>query len=345
MVFYQLLNSIEIKKTLMSRFPITLYLFLVFFLVGSATVLNAQKIEKDFFRSHGANSGRCFARSLMPPIFDTIIENVEVKQAVTYVKEIPPVYDTIVEEIMVKPEYHSWEVVPPVFDTIIEKILVREAESYADISSNPNQDELFREVEKSVQLIPSYTRWDLIQYKKDCRSSTPEKDCIEWAPINVPAEYEYLNQFIRRKIARGAEKKVTKPAKYETIIKRVLVKPAELKEVKVLPQYKTVRKLVLKEPRRFQQVTIPAEYVATQQLRLIKNGGYTESPQVLCSTRYDEFMVPIQNELTKLGYDIGEVDGIFGRKTKAALVDFQKEYGLPIGQLDFKTLKELGVIK
>jgi len=32
-----------------------------------------------------------------------------------------------------------------------------------------------------------------------------------------------------------------------------------------------------------------------------------------------------------------------GARTKAALVKFQKENGLPVGQLDFETLKALGI--
>jgi hypothetical protein len=32
-----------------------------------------------------------------------------------------------------------------------------------------------------------------------------------------------------------------------------------------------------------------------------------------------------------------------GAKTKAALVKFQRDNGLPVGQLDYETLKALGV--
>ena len=39
-------------------------------------------------------------------------------------------------------------------------------------------------------------------------------------------------------------------------------------------------------------------------------------------------VVELQEILSMCGYDCGTVDGIFGQKTQAALVDFQREAGL-----------------
>ena len=45
------------------------------------------------------------------------------------------------------------------------------------------------------------------------------------------------------------------------------------------------------------------------------------------------------------GYDVGSAgaDGRVGTATKAALVKFQKDNGLPVGALDTETLRALGV--
>ena len=45
------------------------------------------------------------------------------------------------------------------------------------------------------------------------------------------------------------------------------------------------------------------------------------------------------------GYDIGPAgeDNIIGVDTKAALRKYQKDNNLPVGNLDFETLKSLGV--
>ena len=36
-------------------------------------------------------------------------------------------------------------------------------------------------------------------------------------------------------------------------------------------------------------------------------------------------------------------DNVMGASTKTALVKFQRDNGLPVGQLDFETLKALGI--
>jgi peptidoglycan hydrolase-like protein with peptidoglycan-binding domain len=51
----------------------------------------------------------------------------------------------------------------------------------------------------------------------------------------------------------------------------------------------------------------------------------------------------IQAALVKAGYEPGPTDNIMGARTKAALTKFQKDKGLPVGNLDFETLKALGV--
>ena len=47
--------------------------------------------------------------------------------------------------------------------------------------------------------------------------------------------------------------------------------------------------------------------------------------------------------LKKAGYDPGPSDNIMGTRTKAALTKFQQDKALPVGNLDFDTLKALGV--
>jgi len=51
----------------------------------------------------------------------------------------------------------------------------------------------------------------------------------------------------------------------------------------------------------------------------------------------------VQAALRSRGYDPGPTDNVMGSRTKAALVKFQRENNLPVGQLDFETLKALGV--
>jgi len=59
--------------------------------------------------------------------------------------------------------------------------------------------------------------------------------------------------------------------------------------------------------------------------------------------RTEAKITDIQRALKSKGYDPGAIDGILGTLTKAALVKFQKDNGLPQGRLDIDTLAKLGV--
>jgi len=78
--------------------------------------------------------------------------------------------------------------------------------------------------------------------------------------------------------------------------------------------------------------------------KVSKKGGFTEWREVLCSGDVTVSVIrQVQDALRSKGYDPGPTDNVMGSRTKAALVKFQKDNGLPVGQLDFQTLKALGV--
>jgi peptidoglycan hydrolase-like protein with peptidoglycan-binding domain len=52
----------------------------------------------------------------------------------------------------------------------------------------------------------------------------------------------------------------------------------------------------------------------------------------------------VQQQLNDKGHDAGPVDGIFGKRTRKALKDFQKAEGMePNGKLDRETMAALGI--
>lgn len=72
----------------------------------------------------------------------------------------------------------------------------------------------------------------------------------------------------------------------------------------------------------------------------------TEWKEVLCTEHpeFPELILTIQEALIDLSYDIeGRLEENFGPKTQAAIIQFQKENDLPLGQLDLETLDLLGV--
>ncbi len=91
-------------------------------------------------------------------------------------------------------------------------------------------------------------------------------------------------------------------------------------------------------------LTTPAEYSTVTKRVVTNGGGISEWREVLCQGNVTSDKTrQIQNALRARGYDPGPADNVMGARTKAALVKFQKDNGLPVGQLDFETLKALGV--
>lgn len=57
---------------------------------------------------------------------------------------------------------------------------------------------------------------------------------------------------------------------------------------------------------------------------------------------HDSDILEVQRRLTELGYNPGPIDGVWGKKTQAAIREFQRNNGLPVtGRLDEETKKRL----
>jgi hypothetical protein len=57
-----------------------------------------------------------------------------------------------------------------------------------------------------------------------------------------------------------------------------------------------------------------------------------------------QVVASVQTELQRLGYNPGAVDGTYGPATRRALLDYQRDTGLPVtGEIDSNTLGSLGL--
>ena len=134
------------------------------------------------------------------------------------------------------------------------------------------------------------------------------------------------------------------PAEYATITKQMIASPASTREEAIPAEYSTSSRSVLKAAAATREIEIPAEYTTLTKRRLVKKGGFTEWREVVCDYKVTASLNrQIQRALRDRGYDPGPIDNIIGTKTKAALVKFQKDNGLPVGNLNVETMKALGV--
>ena len=76
-------------------------------------------------------------------------------------------------------------------------------------------------------------------------------------------------------------------------------------------------------------------------------GSYYTEPAPYSSPGYDSsesLAISVQDELTRLGYSPGPIDGVIGPQTRDAIADFQNDHRLPVtGQIDAPLLQALGL--
>ena len=159
----------------------------------------------------------------------------------------------------------------------------------------------------------------------------------------VPAEYE--NRTYQKLVADASFEENTTPSEYVDRSYQKLATAASTTATPVEAKFASRTYTVTSAPT-VENVEAPAQYKTITRRQLVKPGGFTEWKEVVCDADITvDLYRRVQQALLDRGYDIGSagVDGKVGASTKAALVKFQKDNGLPIGSLDFETLRALGV--
>lgn len=139
----------------------------------------------------------------------------------------PAQYRTESVQVLIKEATQSITVIPASFETVEERVEVKEASSeVVDVPA------VFRTVSESVLVEPARSVW-----KEDC-------GVVEQVD-NATGEVMCL---------------VEVPARYETLTKTVLDKPATTKTINIPAEYKTIEVERLVSPAREELVDVPAEY-------------------------------------------------------------------------------------
>ena len=273
--------------------------------------------------------GTCYAKATTADIFETTEKEVLVKESYIKTVNVPTVYDTISEQIIVKEAYTEYVSVPPVYEIITEKVLVKDA--------SPIVSESYENIKTTNLINEDYGRW--VQ-KKDpkCFSKNPE-DCLVMMWEKVPAKYETSTQKVLTEISNNETGEIA--PEYKEVTKKIIKIPASTREVYHPAEYGTIKKRVLVTPAKTEHITIPAEYKKVPEKRLVKTGGESVWAEILCPNKVNANVVKqIQLALRNKGYYIKQ-DGIWGNETRNALEKFQKNNGLPIGNINKETLQAL----
>lgn len=208
------------------------------------------------------------------------------------------------------PKRQEWTLELPVFDTVLIKIPVDKTTRMANL---PDEYGLAKE---RILIKMATTKWGFRKSSKECLSANPD-DCLILFLIEVPAEYKTVEKLVLKATAHQR--------RYDDLDTVVF---------KQVIETKPLTKTLFESPPQYEKVfrkTHPHAY-------------YSEWREVLCSSPYrSDTVFQIQNALKERGYFHEKMDDIFGAKTKAAILRFQKDNHLPTGNLNCETLKALGL--
>lgn len=337
-----------------------------------------------------AEPGKCYAKCLIADQYETVTEQVLVKDATYRIESTAPIYETVEETYEITPATTRIEVVPESRETITEQYEIEPAstrlevvpavyetrEEKVEVQSGGTRlvctPMVYKTESEQIEVSPATTKWVRRKADRNCLSADPN-DCLVWCLVEVPAKTEVVTRRIPNcptgSTINGDKccKQESTPAQSTTIRKKVLKTPASVREIQIPAKMGTLTRKVIKEPSRTREIEVPAEYgkrsrkvLKTPGLQrqveispeyktitkkvLVRTGGFSEWREVLCGSKITTATVrSVQDALRSRGYDPGQTDNIMGKQTKAALAKFQKDNGLPIGNLDFETLRALGL--
>jgi regulator of extracellular matrix RemA (YlzA/DUF370 family) len=284
-----------------------------------------------------ATPGKCYAKCYIPDQWKTETERVMVKEASTKKISVPAKFETRTERVLIKEASTRLTVIPAKYETRTERVLVKEASKVVTPVAAKYETRTER-----ILVEPATTKW-VKQKDAMCRSENSD-DCIVWCLVEVAPQYKTVTKRVLVSPATTTEREI--PAQYKTVTKRVLVSPAKTVETQVPAQYTTVTKKVQVSPATSNTVEIPAEYKTVTKRVLVKKGGFSEYREVVCAKYVTNDLVrQVQIALMAKGYSVGPArdDNILGKDTRAALIKYQKDNALPVGNLNKETLKHLGV--
>lgn len=280
-----------------------------------------------------AKAGECFAQVLIPPTYRTETDRVLESEASERVQITPARFEWAEERVLVQEASEQIEVVPAEFASVEERVLVKPASTnLVEIPAKHEWTEERRLVEPAREV---WKKGNGPVEKVD--NATGEIMCL----VEVPATYKTVRKRVLVEPART--EKVEIPAEYRTVKKRVLVKPATTRKIVIPAKYDTVMVRRLVSASQEERIEIPAKY-ETVTRTVQATAARTEWRRVLCETNMSRNTVmAVQRVLLDKGYDPGPIDGVYGRKTEAAVRSFQRARRLPTGGLTMETVQALGV--
>jgi hypothetical protein len=223
---------------------------------------------------------------------------------------VPERYATTTEKVLTQQASEKIETIPAKYETVDQKVVVKEASKrYEEVPAE------YGWVEEKILVEAAHSEW------KKGRGIIEKVD-------HATGEIMCL---------------VEVPARYETVKRRVVTKPASVRVVEIPAEYDTIKVTKIVSPAQEKRTPIPEEYGTVTKRAKVADSCFDWRP-VLCETNMTpDVVMKVQQALAKEGYNPGPIDGNYGGQTRGAVAAYQKVKGLGEGELTYETLESLGV--
>jgi hypothetical protein len=223
---------------------------------------------------------------------------------------VPERYETMTEKVLTQQASEKIETIPAKYETVEQRVTVKEAsKQFEEVPAE------YGWVEEKVLVEPAHSEW------KKGRGIIEKVD-------NATGEIMCL---------------VEVPARYETVKRRVVTKPASVSVVEIPAEYDTIKVTKIVSPAQEKRTPIPEEYGTVTKRVKVAESCFDWRP-VLCETNMTpDVVMKVQEALSKEGFNPGPIDGNYGSQTRSAVAAYQKTKGLGEGELTYETLESLGV--
>ena len=317
-----------------------MYRFSLIFCLFISINLSAQDRFPLFTAEVEGTKGECFAQCMLPAVLDTVSENIlRVPESSSY-EVTTAVFDTIIETIEIEPPKTVYEIIPAEYDTIREEIVIRDGENIPTQNKANTDANCIETFTEKIETAPPIKRW--IRHLNDNCDLEKEGDkCYYWLLTDVPETYEVRDIQVNNCANQPPQMQRSEP-EIQTITRLQVRVPAQVREVYVPAVTQEITRLLLRQDATSNLINTPAQYDVIDKLVIVRQGGEIEMRTVWCDAKAAENMSQIQKTLKKRGYYKGKAKGEWSQKTQDALLKFQQDNGLPIGQFDEETMGMLG---
>jgi hypothetical protein len=285
-----------------------------------------------------AKPGECYAKVFVPPTFKTTTERVVVREASEQIEIVPAKYDWVEERVVVKEASTILKEIPAEYAVKEQTIQVAPAHVDWEINKNANCDLPANQPAKDVFCLVEHPPLQrTVRTECQVRPASVET-------VTIPAEYETIR--VQKLVTPATTRRICIPAEYETVEKTVKVCDGHMAWQRVVCEWPD-RAVTMEGPN---GSTIIEREVEIRNDSQIRNDAQTRNDiDNLDSNVNREVNVSpqtinaVKSALADKGFTPGPMNGELNARDWVALGEFQRKNGLPVGDLNPETMRELGV--